>query len=200
MGNLWLKIKIWSKVSIVGAILIYVLIFTAKNSTEPVKFWFWFNKTADTSILLFALYAVLTGIVFTVLVGTTFRTIRQVRELRNKSRTDRLERDMADMRAKAAMLRPKPPACRAPTRRRRSFRPLLDVCAISFSIPPGMKGLIMGRSWITSGTIALLSLAAVGCQNKVMDENRDLHRQNVELQAQLDERGAPVRLSLRRRP
>lgn len=45
----------------------------------------------------------------------------------------------------------------------------------------------MGRSWITSGTIALLSLAAVGCQNKVMDENRDLHRQNVELQAQLDE-------------
>ena len=45
----------------------------------------------------------------------------------------------------------------------------------------------MGRSWIRSGTIGLLSLLAVGCQNKVMDENRDLHRQNVELQAQLDE-------------
>lgn len=45
----------------------------------------------------------------------------------------------------------------------------------------------MGKSWITSGTIGLLSLLAVGCQNKVMDENRDLHRQNVELQAQLDE-------------
>ncbi len=45
----------------------------------------------------------------------------------------------------------------------------------------------MGRRWITSGTIALLSVLAVGCDNKVMDENRDLHRQNVELQAQLDE-------------
>ena len=45
----------------------------------------------------------------------------------------------------------------------------------------------MGRSSITSGTIGLLALLAVGCQDKVMDENRDLHRQNVELQAQLDE-------------
>lgn len=113
MGNFWLKIKIWSKVSFVGIILIYVLIFVAKNSTEPVKFWFWFNRTAETSILLFALYAVLTGIVFTVLVSTTFRTIRQVRDLRGKSRTDRLERDIADMKAKAAMLRPKPPAASA---------------------------------------------------------------------------------------
>ncbi len=110
MGNLWLKIKIWSKVSFVAAILIYVLIFTAKNSTEPVKFWFWFNRTAETSILLFALYAVLTGIVFTVLVSTTLRTVRQVRDLRTKGRTDRLEREMAEMRAKAAMLRPKPAA------------------------------------------------------------------------------------------
>lgn len=110
MGNLWLKIKIWSKVAFVGAIVIYVLIFTAKNSTEPVKFWFWFNRTAETSILLFALYAVLTGVVFTVLVSTTFKTVRQVRELRGKGRTDRLEREMADMKAKAAMLRPKPPA------------------------------------------------------------------------------------------
>jgi len=45
----------------------------------------------------------------------------------------------------------------------------------------------MGRRWITSGTITLLSVLAVGCDNKVMDENRELHRQNVELQAQLDE-------------
>ena len=108
MGNLWLKIKIWSKVSFVGLILIYVLIFVAKNSTERVTFWYWFKPTTDTSVLLFALYAVLTGVVFTVLVSTTLRTIRQVRELRGKGRTDRLERDMAEMRAKAAMLRPKP--------------------------------------------------------------------------------------------
>jgi uncharacterized integral membrane protein len=109
MGNVWLKIKIWSKIGFVGLILLYLLIFVAKNSTETVKFWFWINRTpTQTSVLLFGLYAVLTGVVFTVLVSTTIRTFRQVRELRGKSRTDRLERDMAEMRAKAAMLRPKP--------------------------------------------------------------------------------------------
>ena len=109
MGNIWLKIKIWSKIVFVAVILIYLLIFVAKNSTETVKFWFWVNREpAQTSVLLFGLYAVLTGVVFTVLVSTTVRTFRQVRELRGKSRTDRLERNMAEMRAKAGMLRPKP--------------------------------------------------------------------------------------------
>jgi uncharacterized integral membrane protein len=109
MGNFWLKIKIWSKISFVAVILIYLLIFVAKNSTETVKFWFWVNREpTQTSVLLFGLYAVLTGVVFTVLVSTTVRTFRQVRELRGRSRTDRLERDMAEMRAKAGMLRPKP--------------------------------------------------------------------------------------------
>jgi len=109
MGNVWLKIKIWSKISFVALVLIYLLIFVAKNSTETVKFWFWINRApAETSVLLFALYAVLTGVVFTVLVSTSVRTFRQVRELRGKSRTDRLERDIAEMRTKAGMLRPKP--------------------------------------------------------------------------------------------
>jgi len=108
MGNIWLKIKIWTKVSFFGLILVYMLIFVAKNSTEKVSFWYWFNRSADTSVLLFSLYAVLGGVVFTVLVSTTLKTIRQVRELRDKGRTGRIEREMADMKAKAAMLRPKP--------------------------------------------------------------------------------------------
>jgi uncharacterized integral membrane protein len=108
MGNLWLKIKIWGKISFVAVILIYLLMFVANNSTEHVTFWFWIHRSAETSVLLFALYAVLTGVVFTVLVSTSVRTFRQVRELRGKSRTDRLERDIAEMRAKAGMLRPKP--------------------------------------------------------------------------------------------
>jgi uncharacterized integral membrane protein len=108
MGSIWLKIKIWTKVSFFALILIYVLIFVAKNSTEKVSFWYWFNRSADTSVLLFSLYAVLSGIVFTVLVSTTLKTIRQVRELRGKGRIDRIDREMADMKAKAAMLREKP--------------------------------------------------------------------------------------------
>jgi outer membrane protein OmpA-like peptidoglycan-associated protein len=45
----------------------------------------------------------------------------------------------------------------------------------------------MRRRWITSGTIGLVSILAMGCQDKVLEENRALHEQNVELQAQLDE-------------
>jgi uncharacterized integral membrane protein len=110
MGNLWLKIKIWTTVSFFSLVVLYMLIFVAKNSTESVKFWFWFNHTTDTSVLLFSLYAVLGGIVFTVLVSTTFKTIRQFRDLRDKGRVDRIDREVADMKAKAAMLRPKPVA------------------------------------------------------------------------------------------
>jgi uncharacterized integral membrane protein len=107
MGNLWLKIKIWTKISLAALLLIYVLLFVAKNSNRQVQFWYWIGKNADTSVLLLALYAFVGGAVVTILVSTTFRTVRQVREMRNKGRTGRIERDLADMKAKAAMLRPK---------------------------------------------------------------------------------------------
>jgi flagellar motor protein MotB len=41
----------------------------------------------------------------------------------------------------------------------------------------------MRRSWTIVSAIALLALGAVGCQNKLHDENISLHRQNRELQA-----------------
>jgi uncharacterized integral membrane protein len=112
MGNLWLKIKIWTKISFAALLLIYVLIFVAKNSNEQVKFWFWIDKNADTSVLLLAFYAFIAGAVVAVLVSTTLKTVKQIREIRGRGRTDRIERDLADMKAKAAMLRPKsaPPA------------------------------------------------------------------------------------------
>jgi outer membrane protein OmpA-like peptidoglycan-associated protein len=44
----------------------------------------------------------------------------------------------------------------------------------------------MGRWWISSGTIGLVAIISLGCQDKVAEENRALHNQNVELQAQLD--------------
>lgn len=42
----------------------------------------------------------------------------------------------------------------------------------------------MKRAW--TGLLAVLSLAVVGCQNKVHDENLALHRENRELRAQLE--------------
>lgn len=105
MGNLWLKIKIWTKTLIVVAMTAYALLFIYNNSArEPVKFWYWFNREPETSPLLLVLFSFLAGVIGTLLVRATFTTIRQIRELRERNRITRLERDNADMRAKAAML------------------------------------------------------------------------------------------------
>ncbi len=43
----------------------------------------------------------------------------------------------------------------------------------------------MLRSWMVMSVVSLMGLTSVGCQNKLHDENMDLHRQNRELQAKL---------------
>jgi uncharacterized integral membrane protein len=109
MNDLWLKIKAWTKGIVAILILLYVILFTYNNSGESVKFWWWFNHTHPTSVFLLAACAFLAGIIFTLLVRTLWGTWRQVRGIRTRSKTDRIERDLADMKAKAAMLQTKPP-------------------------------------------------------------------------------------------
>lgn len=104
MGNLWLKIKVWTKGIIVGALLIYALIFIIKNSGEQVTFWYWFGQQQPTSVLWLVAITFLVGVIGTILVRTTFTTIRQIRDIRHKNRIDRLERETAEMKAKAARL------------------------------------------------------------------------------------------------
>ncbi len=38
MGNLWLKIKIWTKITVASLIALYLLIFILKNGGETAKF------------------------------------------------------------------------------------------------------------------------------------------------------------------
>ena len=105
---MWLKIKIWTKGLIFGALVIYTLVFLLKNSDENANIWYWFFKPKYTvSVLLLTFFAFLAGVLGTLLVRTTFTTIRQIREARARSRTDRLEREVADMKTKAAMLKTK---------------------------------------------------------------------------------------------
>ena len=113
---MWLKIKIWTKSLVFGALLIYTLVFLLKNSDENANIWYWFFKPKYTvSVLLLTFFAFLAGVLGTLLVRTTFTTLRQIRESRSRSRTDRLEREVADMKAKAAMLKTRPPAGAAGT-------------------------------------------------------------------------------------
>jgi uncharacterized integral membrane protein len=104
MSNLWLKIKIWTKISAAALIALYVLIFVIKNYDQPATFWYWFRDPYRGSLLLLVLFAFLIGGLVTLLATTTFRTIRQIRELRARSRAAKLQADVNDMKAKAAML------------------------------------------------------------------------------------------------
>ena len=107
MGTLWLKIKVWTKVFIVFALLVYAVVFVYQNSARPVKPWFWFGREPDTSVLVLVLCSFLLGVVGTIMFRTTIKTLRQFRNLRERTRAERLERERADLRTKAAMLRSK---------------------------------------------------------------------------------------------
>ena len=108
MGSLWLKIKIWTKVSAAALIALYLLIFVIKNGGETAKFWYWYNRSYQGSLLFLVLFAFLIGGLVALLATTTFRTIKQVRELRARNRASKLQAEVNDMKAKAAMLQTRP--------------------------------------------------------------------------------------------
>jgi uncharacterized integral membrane protein len=108
MGGLWLKIKIWTKVVLFALIALYVLLFFFNNAGKDVTLWFFINREYTVSVLLLVFLTFVIGVIGTLLVRTTLRTIRQIREVRVSERAVRLEREVADMKAKAAMLQTRP--------------------------------------------------------------------------------------------
>jgi hypothetical protein len=107
MGNLWLKIKVGTKIALFAILTIATLLFVMQNINKPVKIWLW--NEYDTTLLKVLFFTVLVSVIFTVLLATAFRTIRQIREIRARSRSQRLEEEIRDMKSKASMLQTKPP-------------------------------------------------------------------------------------------
>ena len=105
---MWLKIKVWTKVALASLLALYVLAFILKNTTQEVTFWWWINRTNQTSVFMLAILAFVAGIVGAVLLRTTWITLRQIRELKRRSQQQKMERDLADMKSKAGMLRTRP--------------------------------------------------------------------------------------------
>jgi hypothetical protein len=110
MANAFLKVKVWSKVILFGLVLVYITVFIVQNSENHATLWVWFGRGRDvqTSVLKLVLVAFALGVVGTLLVRTSFRTLRQIREVRDRSRTERMERELVDMKTKAGMLRSRP--------------------------------------------------------------------------------------------
>jgi amino acid transporter len=116
MNNVWLKFKVWTKVVLVTLALVYVISFSVKNSEPQAKatFWYFYNspvmetQTLETSTFKLVAGSFVAGILVTLLARTTFRTIAQIRELRARQAAEARDRDIEQIRSKAAMLRVKP--------------------------------------------------------------------------------------------
>jgi len=108
MGNVWLKIKIWTKVGFFVALVVYAVLFILYNS-ERQRFWIWFGHEPEEPAVLYMFFAFGAGVLGTILFRTVFGTISQIRELRDRSRTQKNERRLADMEAKASRLQTLPP-------------------------------------------------------------------------------------------
>ena len=106
MGNLWLKIKVGTKIAIFAILTIATLLFLFNNVNKQVKIWLW--NEYDTTLLKVLFFTVLVSVIFTVLLATAFRTIRQIKEIRARGRSQRLEEELRDMKQKASMLQTRP--------------------------------------------------------------------------------------------
>jgi lysylphosphatidylglycerol synthetase-like protein (DUF2156 family) len=110
MNELWLTIKGWAKAILFSIVLIYAILFVFKNSGKPVDFWWWFDHEKATSVFFLTSGAFVAGMLFTIILTTSFKTMRQIRDLRSRSRQEKLERNLNEMAAKAALLQTRPAA------------------------------------------------------------------------------------------
>jgi len=109
MQNLWLKIKIWTKIAVFSLVMIFLLIFVFNNSNKEIHIWIWFGEEeVHTTALKLIVSMLLVGVLGTLLVRMAFGTLRQIRELRQRNAANQLHKDVADIKAKAAMLQTKP--------------------------------------------------------------------------------------------
>jgi uncharacterized integral membrane protein len=109
MGNLWLKIRVWTKILVAVLALLYVICFVANNS-DKVHVWFWFGPKPETTVFWVALSAFLAGVLVAVLSRTTFRTMQQFKQMQARQREAKVERHSADLEPKAATDRANPSA------------------------------------------------------------------------------------------
>jgi lysylphosphatidylglycerol synthetase-like protein (DUF2156 family) len=104
MGNLWLKIKVWSKITLFAAVVLYLGFFLFENANKPLAVWVWFGHEPETTLLQLLPSVFVGGVIGTLLMRMIFRTIKQIREMRARTQTAQLHKDLTDMKAKAAML------------------------------------------------------------------------------------------------
>jgi len=81
MNDTWFKIKVWTKLSLIGLAVLFAAIFSYENYSRSVVVWFGSEHTMTVLELLVATF--LLGAVATLLARPVYRTIRQIKQLKS---------------------------------------------------------------------------------------------------------------------
>jgi uncharacterized integral membrane protein len=108
MSTTWLKIKVWTKLTVAALLLLYLLLFILNNSNKPVEFWFFPAHTWTTSLLYFSFFTFLAGLLTAVLTRTSLKTLSQMRDLKKRTAQERKDRELKELQSKASLLQSRP--------------------------------------------------------------------------------------------
>ena len=90
--------------------------FTLKNTTQDVTFWWWFNRTSSASVFTLAFFAFVSGgLIRAPAQHDVENRPPDPRAPAPRPRSTHPERELADMKSKAAMLKTRSPTATAPT-------------------------------------------------------------------------------------
>jgi hypothetical protein len=103
---MWEKLKFWTRVTLFGALALYLLIVMILNWGLVVdgKLRLVFTEFEKPRVLLVLVVTAVLSVFAWWLIRTIFKTLHQLRSLRERSRTAKLEKEVAEMKAKASML------------------------------------------------------------------------------------------------
>ncbi|MFT3787710.1 MAG: LapA family protein [Tepidisphaeraceae bacterium] len=102
----WQKIKFWTKWSLIGLVLLYVLLLLYWNRTETTFSYFFTEASVfKGSLWLVMLVSFLFGSLVTLILGWMIRGYFALRRKRDEKTARTLDDEIADMNRKAAMLR-----------------------------------------------------------------------------------------------
>ncbi len=112
MNSVWQKFLAIVKFVVLGLLLIHVIMFIVLNISAVVseQLSLIYRKYDRPNFLLVMLLTSVLSIFGWWLFRITLKTIRQINESNSRARTSKLERDMAEIKSKAAMLQTKPAA------------------------------------------------------------------------------------------
>jgi H+/Cl- antiporter ClcA len=82
MADTWFKIKVWTKLILIGLVALFVGLFVLENYSITTSVWLFGTHTMTVLELL--MFTFLCGVIVTLVAKPIYRTLGQIAELRKK--------------------------------------------------------------------------------------------------------------------